>query len=1077
MSKRTVKDLAAREAIRTRLDQTFMVEAGAGSGKTTSLVERMVALITGGICNVEKIAAITFTRKAAGELKERFQVKLEQCFRQEQDSAVRKRLGAALENLDQAFLGTIHAFCSRLLRERPVEAGTAPDFTEIEGLEERLLQERAWEEYLLKVRLEQPELLRTLNRLDVTPQDLRKAYQELVKYPDVEMVYEEAPYPEPAEARTRLEELGRLAETLLPKSAPEKGWDGLQKVLRQAGHWLRTFDLTDDRYLLRLLAKLNKKAEPTLNRWPSKEAARKAEAAFNSFKAEVVEPTLQKWREYRHQPLMEFLLPAAQYYQAVRERENKVNFQDLLMRTAKVLAANPEVRGYFQQRFTHLLVDEFQDTDPIQAQVMMYLTGTDLQERDWTKLAPRPGSLFVVGDPKQSIYRFRRADMDTYNLVKEQIQKAGGEVLHLTTNFRSLPKVIEWVNPAFRDLLAAAAYPYQAPFVPMDPDPAKEDLETGGILKLKLADVNRNNHGEIAWQDAVKAASWIRWALDGNLTLTRTPREIAEGRSEIPVPGDFMILVRYKKQLALYAQALEMYELPFAISGGSNLSGSGELRELLYLLQALVDPDNPVPLVAVLRGIFFGISDEALYRFKQGGGYFSFLQPVPEDVAPEIGEVFRPAWEQLQRYWQWSRELPPSSTLERIIAELGLLPLALAGDMGKGRAGYIMQVLELVRKQEESGLTGFAETVEFIARLLEEGAEEELDLEGGKTAGVRIMNLHQAKGLEAPVVILANPSGHTSHEPGLHVRRTAGRPQGYLAIEGSNGYQAEVLAIPKEWATYKAEEAKYQEAEEIRLLYVAATRAKNLLVVSTYPKKPEISPWQPLEPYLEGRELLECPELPLPERRAAGEPVTPEALGAAREEIKAGLAKITGPTYNRATVTELVKGAGDGPARQATGRGFTWGKVIHRALEVLARDEEGTELDGLVMALLEQEGRSVDEAEEVKAVLEKVRATGLWQRVRAAQEKLTEVPFGLWEGSTYLTGTVDLVFREGKGWVVVDYKSDAVTGEEHLEQLVEYYRPQVEEYARRWEGITGEPVVEKGILFVDVIIYRKFDSR
>ncbi|MHB8172097.1 MAG: UvrD-helicase domain-containing protein [Thermincolia bacterium] len=1066
MSRMMIKDSTAREAIGTRLDQTFMVEAGAGSGKTTSLVERMAALITSGTCQVEKMAAITFTRKAAGELKERFQVKLEECYRQEQDLVVKERLGAALENLDKAFLGTIHSFCSRLLRERPVEAGMAPDFTEIEGLEERLLKERAWEEYLLQVRLEQPELLRTLARLDVTPQDLQKAYQDIVEYPDVEMVYEEVPYPELEGARASLEELCQLTEIYLPILVPEKGWDGLQKVLRQGIHWLKTFDLTDDRYLLRLLAKVNKKAGPTLKGWPSKEAARAAEAAFNAFKAEVVEPTLQKWREYRHQPLMEFLLPAGQYYQAVRERENKVNFQDLLMKTAKVLETNPEVRGYFQQRFTHLLVDEFQDTDPIQAQVMMYLTGTDLKERDWTKIVPRAGSLFVVGDPKQSIYRFRRADMDTYNQVKEQVQKAGGEVLHLTTNFRSLPKVIEWVNPAFRDLLAAADYPYQAPFMPMDP--AKEGLESGGILKLKQEDVNRNNAGEIAWQDAVKTASWIRGVLEGKVSLTGN----AEGR-EKPVPGDFMILVRYKKQMALYAQALEKYDIPFAISGGSNLSGSGELRELLYLLQAVVDPDNPVPLVAALRGIFFGISDEDLYRFKQGGGYFSFLKPIPEGIKP----VFLAAWEQLQRYWQWSRELPPSSTLERMIAELGLIPLALAGEMGKGRAGNILQVLELVRQQEARGQTAFGEMVEFLAQLLEEGAEEELDLEGGKTAGVRIMNLHKAKGLEAPVVILANPSGQTSHEPSLHVRRTAGRPQGYLAIEGSNGYQTEVLAIPKEWATYQGEEAKYQEAEEIRLLYVAATRAKNLLVVSTYPKKPEISPWQPLEAFLEDKAELEGPEVPIPEKRAAGEAITPQALGAAREEIKAGLEKISGPTYKRATVTELVKGAGDGPARQATGRGFTWGKVIHRALEVLAKEEEGIDLEGLVLGLLEQEGRSVEEAEEVKSVLEKVMATGFWQRVRAARERLTEVSFGLWEGSSYLTGTIDLVFREGDGWVLVDYKSDAIAGEEHLGQLVEYYRPQVVEYARRWEEITGEPVVEKGILLVDVFSYRVVDKK
>ncbi|MDW7651362.1 MAG: UvrD-helicase domain-containing protein [Bacillota bacterium] len=1061
MNKVPLHDEQAREAIRTRLDKTFLVEAGAGSGKTTSLVGRMTALIASGSCRMENLAAVTFTRKAAGELRERFQEKLEKAYQTETDSAKKERLLEGLSKLDRAFIGTIHSFCSRLLRERPVEAGMSPDFTEIEGLEEQLLAQAAWEEYLLEVRFLHPHLLEKIRAIDVTPQDLKSAYLDLILYPDVELNAPPAPYPDLAPVRKEIKSLLSLAEVSLQKDTPDGGWDKLQLLLRQMMRWQRIFDLNEDRNIIRLLGNLDKSAKPTQKKWLDKNTAKTMEAYFNTFRDTIVKPTLQTWYEYRYPHLLEFLLPAVNHFQTVRRRENKVNFQDLLMRSAALLKENSEVRAYFQERFTHILIDEFQDTDPIQAEIMMFLTGSDLGETDWTRLGPKPGALFVVGDPKQSIYRFRRADIDTYNRVKEQIKASGGKVLHLTANFRSLSDIIDWVNPAFDKLLSRSTAPYQAEAVTMQPVRRLNPSDTGGLLKIELPPVNRHKQETIVMEDAVRIASWIRTSIDGGLTLTRIPEEAAAGISPTPTPGDFMILVRYKSYMAHYARALEEYNIPFSLSGGSDIAASRELRELHILLSALADPDNPVPLVSALRGLFFGISDQDLYRFKKADGRFSMLASIPE----EADQRFKEAWQKLGQYRNWIRTLPPSAALENITADLGLVSYCLSGSMGKGRAGYIIQLIELIRSREQNGRTTFTETVDFIAELLEAGMEDELDVTAGTAPGVRIMNLHKAKGLEAPVVILANPGKNVDREPSLHVSRTAGRPKAYLEIQKKSGYRPETIALPQNWASHQQEEARYQQAEETRLLYVAATRAKNILLVSTYPAKTDQSPWHALEDFLAGTKTLDIAELPLPETAEPPTPITPDLLRETTAQIHQDMARITQPTYTRATVTKRSKQT-DAPSREHTGRGMTWGNVIHHALEALVRYKENIDLHTLIPELLRREGRPETEKEEVLACLHTITESPFWQRVRRAKEKHPEVTFGIRDGDTYLTGTIDLAFREADGWTLIDYKTDTVRDEAHLQELVRYYEPQIREYAGKWQEMTGERVHTTGLYFV-----------
>lgn len=769
-----LKDADDRKAIVTDLDTSLMVEAGAGSGKTRSLVERMVALLSEGKCTVNTLAAVTFTKKAAAELKERFHLALEKELAIETGDIKRERLNQALVDLDQCFLGTIHSFCAALLRERPVEAALDPDFKELDQFEDTRLLDEVWEEYILKVQTQEDGKLDELFKVDVEPRELKDFYIKLTIYPEVKIIKEDVSAPNLKTVRAQLNNFLDWAEKNLPSQVPPQGWDGLQKILRQALHYRKTFNINDDIILLRLINLFDKKAKVTRKRWHTPGDAKLAQQHFDKLKENYINPALQNWREYRHKILVDFVLPAVKMYHKRKVEQSKLNYQDLLMLTADMLRENPEVRRYFQKRYTHLLVDEFQDTDPIQAEIMLYLTGEDLDENNWQKLVPKPGSLFIVGDPKQAIYRFRRADIDIYNEAKKLVSNSGGRLLYLTTNFRSVQAIGKWVNSVFKELLPANATPYQASFAGFDAV-KKNSGGIGGVRKISIPKVNRHKQEQIANIDAGKIARLIHCAINGILKLV-----------ENATPGDFMVLLRNKKHMDIYARAMEKYGIPYQIAGGEGMEQSEETDELIKVLDTILNPEDPVKLAAALRGIFFGFSDRQLWEFKKAGGHFSIYSPVPDELNDGDKNVFKWAFGKLKYYRGWMLSLPASAALENIIKDLGVIPYTITGELGKSRSGYILQCLELAAGAERKGITSFSALVDYLKHIRKSEIEEEINITPWEKDCVKIMNLHKAKGLEAPVAFLAKPTGKHNAAPEVHISRTEDSPCGYFLVSKKN---------------------------------------------------------------------------------------------------------------------------------------------------------------------------------------------------------------------------------------------------------------------------------------------------
>jgi ATP-dependent helicase/nuclease subunit A len=713
-----------------------------------------------------------------------------------------------------------------------------------------------------------------------------------------------------------------------------------------------------------------------------------------------------------------------------------------------------------------ILVDEFQDTDPLQAEILFYLTGEETDERNWRKLTPRAGSLFIVGDPKQSIYRFRRADITTYLDVRRRIRDCGGEIVTLSTNFRSTPAVCTFVNERFSRLFAGADVEEQRQAEHVDLVPFREESEPAVFRSITKGSAANSHNERVGETEAAGVAARIR-------AMVGEAAPVYEGGGARPAQwGDFLLVTAQKPRLRLYAEALEREGIPYEITGGKAFQESEEIGMLIPPLRAVVEPDDAIPLVAFLRGPLCGVDDDALHRFRKLGGRFSLWRELPEGTDERIARGI----EMLRATAREAGSLPPAAVIARLVDRAGLPALAASLERGQTRSGNLALALSYARKASGDGAS-LPEIIELLEALLEESSEiEEMNIEPTAVNAVRLMNLHQVKGLEAPFVFLIDPTPPYEFDIGLVVERGE-ENVGHLPIrwkDWKDAYKSTLHGQPRGWDALEVVEKAFVAAEKRRLLYVAATRARQWLAIGLrrLTKEPygETGAWS----LLGGDDL---PELEAVDAGAARDaaPAGVAEFEAAARELESARRRSAAESYSVLPVTKLAHANQKELVRseEGLGRGMSWGRVMHRIFEVMLRDPSaGVEL--LAANLLKDEERDAAELKDVLAAVDAVRSSALWQRVLAADERMAEVPFALEvpaaelgiEGpaTTLLHGTVDLVFREGDVWHVVDYKSDATAG--RLPELVDYYAPQVRHYAAFWQRLTGKET-RGGLFFVD----------
>ena len=1003
-------DQEARQRILTCLDRNMLVEAAAGAGKTTSMVGRMVALLRQGFCRIDEIAAVTFTRKAAAELRERFQIVLEQTARQA-EGAERDRLAAALSALDRCFAGTIHSFCARLLRERPLEAGLDPAFREADEADDQTLLDETWDDFIASLWADSDADLDALREVGLEAGQLRDGFRRYAQFPDVEQwPCPQTHVPDRDDVIVRADAYIHHMATLAPALPEEHGSDPLipiyLRLARMDGWLLRA----DEATAMDLLENFEKPvAKATQKFWPGKKQQAEEEVARWTAMRLSVLPVLESWRARRYAIILRLYDRAMALYNERKGQRGMLNFQDLLMQAAALLRDKPHIRRYFRKRFRCLLVDEFQDTDPIQAEVMLLLAADDPDQSDWRKCRPAPGALFVVGDPKQSIYRFRRADISTYNQVRDIIDANGGKIETLSTNFRSLPGILDWVNGLFSQHFEES--PYSPRYVAFDAGrAAPPEAEQGPCVLRWLPSPEAKRSDEILDEEAQAIARTIRHELDTGAPVARTEKQRAQGVSPAARPSDYLIITWKSSLLARLGQALQDVGVPCQITGSGALQDIAPLALLGRWLRAALAPHNPVALVALLRSPLAGVDDQTLYRFHQAGGQFHYGRPLPGGLDPETEQTLGPLFGQLARHARWLRTLPPASALEMIVEDLGLMALAAAQADGPSTAGGLNKALELLRAHwaETGSIHAMMERLEAI--LAPEGRQDRYDGLPARPDGpeaVRIMNLHKVKGLEAPVVFLAAPAGMLQ-KPMIseHIDRSAdGVSRGYLAIQESTGdFTARLLACPAGWPALQEEEGLYLAAERTRLLYVAATRAGTRLVVAQRPKYGNFNPWEFFLPA-----LLDVPPLAVPplapvqsHDRSEAAPAAAPLQGAEARTRRWDHARRPGYAVagaKRLALAEAAMRPDTGP-----GLGVEWGTALHALLEAAMAGDSGDTLETLaretLLAAELDESLLAQALETVQAVM----ASDLWRRARRAECRLIEVPFQIQMAPNELPG-------------------------------------------------------------------------
>jgi ATP-dependent helicase/nuclease subunit A len=485
------------------------------------------------------------------------------------------------------------------------------------------------------------------------------------------------------------------------------------------------------------------------------------------------------------------------------------------------------------------------------------------------------------------------------------------------------------------------------------------------------------------------------------------------------------------------------------VSGAGAFGDSGEVHVLITLLRALSDPQDALSLIAVLRGPLFGISDQELFAFKQGGGWFSLFQEQGDVSAKRPPSATAAALGALHRYYRWTRVLPSAAALDRILEDTGYLALS-ATTPGGVAAGDVLHAIDRVRQVMEQGgsLADAAAALETDSETNNE--VESLPLEPGRTDVVRLMNLHKAKGLEAEVVFLADPAGGVKTRVDVHIERAGTEAVGWLKIVRRNegSYGEKLLGEHPDWPAWEAAEKPYLEAEEDRLLYVAATRARQMLVISRSVHKLRSPAWGALNDF-----LAAAVELPVP-LAVSSSPVSPLESGKAllfdvvEQQREAQLRARTGSWEVKAATAEarhiarIVRSAAvaeddpskvvssDTPSHRADA-GQAWGTLIHGLLEHAMRQKDFAPEDlqrlGMWLTVDEPQLRSVlDQA--VATVLEVAKAP-FWEEAKRS-ERSVETPFAFADdANTIVMGVIDLLFGRGGSWRIIDYKTGAGSAE------------------------------------------------
>ncbi len=1044
---------------RTRGDHasSLVLEAGAGTGKTTLLVDRIEAMLRAGAARLEEIAAVTFTENAATTMKLRLRERLERARADERlPASERERVAAALEVLERASISTIHALCAQILQERPLECGVLPGFRVADETEADRLFTAAWEEWLGEHLAGGDEVL--LDALDRgIPLEgegpwgergsLRGLARTLLEQRDLQPLAADGAFV-PEAAREEL--LARAARTRELVASVSEGDSLAGRLLRLAELAEESRGLSGKDLERRLLAlepiPANFGFKP---HWPSPEALAEGRAIAGWSKEARARWTAAVGSDL-HGRLVRALGGVAALYERRKAERGVLDFLDLLLRARDALRDRAGVRAWFARRFLHLVIDEFQDTDPLQVEIARLLT------------RGRPGGLVVVGDAKQSIYRFRRAEVRLFRELARAAEpaSAGPAILHLVQNFRSRPAILRFVNRVFAELIQSSEEADQPGYEAIAPPPGLPDEPAVVALRFPAPP---NASGE----DLLKAEAGALAAFLADIGRGREPvRDPVSGTVRPSRAGDVLVLARRLTQVAALEEALEAAGLRFSVEGGKSFFDRQEVHEALAVLRAIDDPFDRIALVAALRSSFFGVSDRDVVAYALAGP--RLWGPIDEDRPG--AEALAPAFALLGELHRLRRHASVPFLLERLYEQTRVLAALTGSRRGEAQIANLEKVAALAREASALG----ALTLRGFTRLLEDriaNAREEPDLPStrpGDPDTLRILSIHRAKGLEAPVVALYD----TADSGRSAVDTVALWDEGRIAVGFRGGCQ------PPGWDALVRQEEKKARAESRRLLYVACTRARDLLVIPRPPADAALGDfWKELVERLPAKSdaevrVVDAETVATPEPAGRGRELWAlasaeggDAVAARWHEERRLLLERAGERLLPISATRLAARTAPPPVvAEGVKGGRDFGSLVHRLLELLPFDVAEPRARAMAEALAPWFGLDAAAAERAAVQVEQILRSSLLERARRASRVWRELPLWFPDGGRLVEGVVDLVFEEDGQLVVVDYKTDAISEEQALAQAA-HHAPQLQLYGRGLAQALARPVRERLVVF------------
>jgi len=1084
-------DEAHRERARKDFTTNFWVEAGAGTGKTRLLIERLYYLVVQEGVSLEEVAAITFTEKAASELKIRLREKLEEQ-KKVSTGPLLRRIEAALQELEYAPLGTIHSFAASLLRERPVEARVDPRFEILDQSGMETLGARAWDSWFTDQLEQEREPLRRAIKFGFRPDDLRTLAFKI--YSEREILEQGRSYPASYSPRECLEKLREPLSLLkqLMQDCKETSDEGFQQITRFL-EWFSSADKQNDEDLtysfLQLMPELKKKGKQ--ENWFSRESCREQKKLAGEIN-EMQQDILVRASGGVMEETLEWLKEFFPYLEEEKLKRGVLDFNDLLLKARDLVKKHNEARGYFQRRFRYLLVDEFQDTDPLQAEIIMFLSESAPLAGTWDQVKLQPGKLFLVGDPKQSIYRFRRADIQMYDEVRQCLLQQQGEELYLVQNFRTLPQVITWVNQAFEHLIQPVPdRSYQPRYVPLDPYRRESRQDIPPILFYHPPEESREySADELRRMEA-------RW-LSASIKDMVGCQEIVlkDGSTRTLDYSDVAVLFPTTTGIYHYEDALQQLHIPYRLEGGKLLFQRSEINHFIALVAALDNPYDQVALVSTLRNVF-GVSDEEIFYFVHQGGRLDYLHEKEqglEKLPPVIDHAFR-VLEELYRAGQEACFNSVTGYLEEALEKTGFLKWLRLQQRSRQAISNLKKMLDLARSWEKKDPLTLRQFLGWLRESKEQEKEESESLiPEGEAKAVTLLTVHRSKGLEFPVVVLANLISGQNRSPSLLVDRRHSR------YELKAGGQVSFATCG--FSELREDEKARQEAEKRRLFYVAVTRAENCLMIPLTRGRRSQGYWNYLSELDENHRIPEYARVEMEtnlEKFPKSLPSEDQEEATEKEDNQKSFAEeLTAVDWLKRRqrwkeeLSELVtRQAESTPAYTASGqvgevdekdkerevssldrpvaRGASLGSAYHQVMEKVSLKPESSEVYRLVEEASRYWGLEQEAADELGAMVQKTLKSSLWKRIEGIPV-YREVPFSVYYGGKILEGLVDLLFQEGESLVLVDYKTDYLDKND-VESRRDYYLPQAYGYALALEHVTGKRIKEVSFYFVrpDVI--------